>query len=150
MDQPCCMFEPHVLAMRQGQDLLVKNSAAVAHNIHWVGNPLKNPGGNVIVPPGGSYTIKNLKGDRLPLKMSCDIHPWMGAWLGVFDHPYFAVTDVNGNFEIKGAPAGNYNLIVWHEDVGYRGGKEGRTGTPLDIKAGGVTDLGKLEFKSKY
>jgi len=147
MDQPQCAFIPHSLAMREGQILVAKNSAPIAHNVHWTGNPLKNPGGNNIIPPGGSFKIEGLKADRVPLMFECNIHPWMKARVGVFDHPYFAVTDENGNFEIKLAPAGSYRLKVYHDAVGWRNGAAGKNGEKIDIKGGGVTDVGKLGLK---
>lgn len=150
LDQPCCAFIPHCLAIREGQDLIVKNSAPVPHNINWAGNPLKNPGGNVIIPAGQTHTIAGLKADRLPLQMSCNIHPWMKGRLAVFDHPYFAVTDENGNFAIPLAPAGEYRLKVYHESVGWRGGAAGRDGEKITIKPNGVTNLGKIELKANY
>ena len=149
MDQPCCAFEPHALAIREGQTLIVKNSAPVAHNVRWTGNPLSNPGGNVQLPAGKDLTI-NLKAQRLPVMFNCDQHKWMNARVAVFKHPYFAVTNEDGNFEIKNAPAGKYRLIVWHESVGWRGGAKGRDGQEIDIKAGGVTNLGDLTLKPKY
>jgi plastocyanin len=142
IDQPACKFIPHALALRQGQTLVAKNSASVSHNINWTG--LKNPGGNVILPPGQSHAIANLVADRFPVKLACNIHPWMSAWVRVFDHPYFAVTDANGKFEIKLAPAGNYHLVSWQEAVGY--GPGGRQGVPVTIKGGADTDVGKLEL----
>jgi plastocyanin len=145
IDQPCCQFVPHALAIRQGQELVAKNSAPVAHNVNWTGG-VKNPGGNQILPAGKSYTITNLVADRFPVKIACNIHPWMNGWVRVFDHPYFALTDADGNFEIKDAPAGNYRLFIWHE-TGYRGGSKGREGEGVTIKKDAVTDLGKLEFK---
>ncbi|MBV9121732.1 MAG: hypothetical protein JO112_00040 [Planctomycetes bacterium] len=147
LDQPTCMFVPHALVLRQGQDLLAKNSAPVSHNIKWEG--VKNAGGNVLLPPGGSYTIEGLKAERLPLHIQCNIHPWMSAWVGVFDHPYVALTDENGKFEIKGAPAGKLRLVAWQESMGYRGGAAGRNGTPIEVKGGQVTDLGQLELKPR-
>src|SRR5262249_28821525 len=93
IDQPCCTFEPHGLAIREGQEILVKNSAPMPHNVKWAGLPLTNPGGNVILPSKGSHLIQNLKSDRIPVKVECNIHPWMSAWVWVFNHPYFAVTD---------------------------------------------------------
>lgn len=147
LDQPCCAFIPHVMGMRVGQDLVVKNSAPVAHNVNYAGNPLTNPGGNQLLPPGGMITVQGLKAERLPLRISCNIHPWMSAKIGVFEHPYFAVTDADGKFEIKDAPAGNYRLIAWQEGVGWRGGAEGRSGEKITIKPGVVTDLGKLDLK---
>jgi hypothetical protein len=146
MDQPCCMFEPHALGIREGQELIVKNSAAFAHNTRYNGNPLRNPGRSVLIPPGAQLDIKELVADRLPVMVKCDLHPWMSAWVRVFDHPYFAVTDEDGNFDIKDVPAGNYRLMVWHE-TGYLGGAEGRTGTPIQIAKNKVTDVGALKLK---
>jgi hypothetical protein len=150
LDQPCCAFVPHVLGVREGQEVVIKNSAPVPHNINVTGNPKKNPGFNVLLPAGGQYKAPALKADRFPLQASCNIHPWMNARIAVFDHPYFAITDGEGNFEIKGAPAGNYRLKVWHESVGWRGGAAGKDGDKITIKANAPTDLGKLELKEKY
>jgi hypothetical protein len=141
IDQPCCKFVPHALGIRHGQDLVAKNSAPVPHNINWAG--IKNPGGNVLIPASGSHTVPGLIAERTPVRLSCNIHPWMVGWLRVFDHPYFAVTDENGNFEIKLAPAGNYQLMSWQEAVGY--GPGGNKGMPITIKAGADTNVGKLE-----
>ncbi|MFN4259369.1 MAG: hypothetical protein ACK4RK_08715 [Gemmataceae bacterium] len=148
IDQPCCMYEPHALAIREGQTLVAKNSSPISHNVKWGGHPLYNPGGNVIIPPGKAHEIKNLRADeRFPVKFECNIHGWMTAWARVFKHPYYAVTDEDGHFEIKLAPAGNYRLKVWHEEVGYRGGAAGRDGEVITIRPDGVTDLGKLDLK---
>jgi hypothetical protein len=140
------MFVPHVLGLREGQDLVAKNSAPVAHNIHWTGHPFKNPGGNVIVPAEKQHIIKDLKEQKLPVNIACDIHPWMKGYVGVFNHPYFAVTDADGKFEIKLAPAGKCRLMVWQEAIGYRNGEKGKDGEAITIK-GGTTDLGKLGIK---
>lgn len=147
IDQPCCTFIPHAAGMRQGQVLVAKNSASVPHNVNWHGSPRKNPGNNVIVAAGKDHKIDNLKADRFPVSVTCNIHPWMQAWVRVFDHPYFAVTDENGNFEIKDAPAGKVRMVVWHEAVGWLGGAAGRNGQPVTVKADGVTDVGKLQLK---
>jgi hypothetical protein len=147
MDQPCCKFEPHAVALRKGQNLIAKNSAAIAHNTHWQGHPLHNKGGNVIVPAKGEYTIDNLVAQPLPLQVSCDIHGWMKAWILVRDHPYMAVTDENGKFEIKLAPAGEYRLGMWQEAVGW--GPGGREGTKITIQPGGDTDLGQIKLEPR-
>jgi hypothetical protein len=145
IDQPCCSFVPHAVAIREGQTVEAKNSAQVPHNVRWSGHPLKNPGGNIIVPPGGKHEIKDLKADRLPVEVKCDIHKWMTGYIRVFDHPYFAVTDADGNFEIKNTPAGNWRLIAWQEGVGWvNGGKEG---TPITIAAGKDTER-NLQLKA--
>jgi plastocyanin len=146
IDQPCCRFEPHALAIREGQELVFKNSAPVAHNVNWTG-VLKNPGSNQILPAGKSFEIKGLVADRYPLTVACNIHPWMKAWVRVFDNPYYAVTDSDGKFEIKLAPAGKCRLMIWQESVGYRGGAAGRNGMPIEIKPETTTNLGKLDIK---
>jgi hypothetical protein len=147
IDQPCCVFIPHALGMREGQTLVAKNSSPIGHNVNYTGHPLRNPGKNLAVAPKGSIEIEGLKADdRFPVTVACNIHGWMKAYVRVFDHPYFAVTDANGNFEIKDAPAGNWRLKIWHE-TGWRGGAAGRDGEKVSVKGGQVTDLGKLEIK---
>jgi hypothetical protein len=138
MDQPQCMFEPHAIAMRQGQVLIAKNSSPVAHNYNW--QSAKNQG-NQLIPANGEYQIKNLEADRVPMVISCNIHPWMKGWVRVFDHPYYAVTDAEGKFEIKNAPAGKCRIVIWHEAIGFRGGAMGRAGEQIEIKADGVTEV---------
>jgi plastocyanin len=145
IDQPCCRFEPHALAIREGQELVFKNSAPIAHNVNWTG-VLKNPGSNQILPAGQSLAVKGLVADKYPLTVACNIHPWMQAWVRVFDNPYYAVTDSDGSFEIKSAPAGKCRLVVWQEK-GYRGGAAGRNGMPIEIKPESTTNLGKLDIK---
>jgi hypothetical protein len=142
IDQPTCQFVPHAVALRQGQRLVIRNSAPIVHNVNWAGS-LKNPGNNLALASGQSLTISNLAADRLPLRLSCTIHPWMTAWVRVFDHPYFAVTGANGEFVIADAPAGRWRLIVWQESIGYRG-QDGQRGIPIEIQSGGTTDLGEL------
>lgn len=147
MDQPACMFVPHALGMREGQVLIAKNSASIAHNYKWTGAPTTpNEGGNVLIAPNGQVVLKDFVAHRLPIKIECNIHPWMNGWVRVFNHPYFAVTDADGNFEFKDAPAGKYRLMVWHGSGGWRGGAKGKDGTPITIKSGGVTDLGSLDY----
>ena len=68
----------------------------------------------------------------------------MKGYLFVFEHPYFAVTDDNGQFEIKLAPAGPVNIVLWHEETGWVVGRKGKA---IEIKAGAETDLGKIEVK---
>ena len=144
IDQPACHFIPHALALREGQVLLVKNSANFPHNFKYSGSPDKaNNSGNTLIPPAGAFTLK-LDADRLPIKTECSIHPWMNGWVRVFTHPYFAVTDDDGNFEIKDAPAGDFRLMIWHGSAGWAGGAKGKNGTPVNIKAGAVNNLGAL------
>jgi hypothetical protein len=143
IDQPQCAFVPRALGMRQGQTLVAKNSSPVAHNTNIQGHPVFNPGKNVIVPAGGKVEFQGFVAHPLSLSVACNIHPWMTAKVRVYDHPYFAVTDADGNFEIKLAPEGNFALGVWHEGSGW--GPGGKNGTPIVIK--GDHDAGKLEIK---
>jgi hypothetical protein len=89
--------------------------------------------------------INNLIADRFPVTLTCNIHPWMNGWVRVFDHPYFAVTDADGKFEIPQAPVGNYLLFVWHESAGFLDGKAGRNGRPVAIVPAGL-DVGQLQL----
>jgi hypothetical protein len=143
IDQPCCQFVPHIVAMREGQDLVVKNSAPIAHNVHVIGG-VKGPDFNVILPPGGEKKVAadEIPARPTPITVKCDIHPWMGGYIRVFSHPYFAITDEDGNFTIKDAPAGDWRIVIWQESKGWvRGDKNG---TPITVKAGAVTDLGTV------
>ncbi len=145
LDQPHCMFDPHVLALYPsyfdgekqvptGQKFIVKNSAPVPHNTRATGNATKpNNSFNINLPPGGELP-KLLEPQPLPILINCDIHPWMGARIGVYEHPYFAVTKSDGTFEIPRVPAGaTVTVMGWHEDVGYVPGKEGKQ---VEIKQG--------------
>jgi hypothetical protein len=146
MDQPVCMFVAHALALREGQTLIAKNSSTISHNFKWSGNPEINPGGNVLLPPASEKAIDDLKADRLPLSIECNIHPWMRGWVRVFNHPYYAVTDEHGRFELKNAPAGEWQLVIWHGSGGWLGGAKGRNGYPVTVKEGAPTDLGAMAY----
>ena len=145
MDQPVCMFLPHAIGMREGQVLVAKNSARISHNFKWSGGTL-NQGNNVLLPPNTEREIDDLKAERSPVSIECNIHPWMRGWVRVFNHPYFAVTDENGAFEFKNAPAGDWQLVVWHGSGGWLGGAKGKNGQPITVKAGGTTDLKALAY----
>jgi plastocyanin len=144
VDQPCCAFIPHAIALRQGQTLVVKNSSSIGHNVNWSGGKAQ-ANGNVIVPAGKQHVIDNFIADRFPVTISCNVHSWMKGWVRVYDHPYFALTDDEGKFTIPDAPVGKYLIFVWHEGAGWMGGADGRNGKEIEIKADGI-DLGKLEL----
>jgi hypothetical protein len=147
VDQPCCKFEPHLLALREGQTLVVKNSSPIAHNVNITGGA-KGPNDNQILPPGGQLRV-DAKARPLPMNIACNIHGWMTGKVFVLKNPYFAVTDENGNFEIKNAPAGTYRVVGWQEGMGWVLGdaKPNKNGKKITIKADGVTDLGKIPVK---
>lgn len=142
MDQQNCDFVPHSVAMHQDQTLLMKSSDPASHNVRLTG--FANPGINQVVAPNGKLTVK-LVAERLPLRVGCDIHPWMHGHVMVFDHPFFAVTGADGSFELKGVPAGDYNLVVWQEKVGYVTPGAGR-GMPVKVVAGQPTEVGEIKI----
>jgi len=145
VDQPCCMFVGRVTTARVGDTVVVKNPAPVAHNFFWTAGD-ENGEYNVTIPKETEWVMPEaLKAQSSPIEYKCTIHPWMKGYFRVFDHPYYATTDENGNFEIKGAPVGKFRMVVWHENVGFLNGKEGRFGTPVEIKAG-TTELKPVEF----
>lgn len=119
-DQKGCRFSPHVLLVRTDQTVRVLSGDNIAHNTHTY--PLKNKQENFIVAPndrkGISVPSVNLE-ERLPAKVGCDIHPWMQAWWVILDHPYAAVTNEKGEFEIADLPEGEHEFRVWQEKVGY-------------------------------
>jgi hypothetical protein len=120
----------------------------VAHNVNLAGG-LKNPNLNQVIPPGGELPITGFVASLLPVQVSCNIHPWMKGYIRVFDHPYFAVTDEDGNFEIKNAPAGKWHLALWQGEGYLFLNSEGRpdwTAKPVEVKADATVNLGKIEF----
>jgi plastocyanin len=116
-DQKNCTYVPHALAVMTGEAVTVKSSDNTNHNVNF---QLKNLTINPLIAPGSApTTITPDSAERGPGPVSCSIHPWMLAYWLVLDHPYFAVTDENGNFEIKNAPAGTQKVVVWQEATGY-------------------------------
>jgi plastocyanin len=116
LDQKACHYSPHVLGVRTGQTLAVGNSDDTMHNVHalptanaeWTrGQPLKNMVDERV------FTAREV---MVPFK--CDVHNWMHAYVGVMDHPYFAVTHDGGKFELENLPAGTYTVAAWHEKLG--------------------------------
>ncbi len=113
LDQNGCMYSPHVQGMMVGQDLLIKNSDATLHNIH--GLPKLNSEFNFAMPKVvKEKSIKMPKAENF-IKIKCDVHSWMKAYVSVFNHPYFAVTDDSGYYQIDNIPPGDYEVIAWQE-----------------------------------
>jgi len=122
-DQKNCVFVPHVLAAMTGTKIEIKSSDAASHNIHSL---VPNNVFNDSIAPNGASSKTPPAAARQPGLVICDIHPWMTAYWLILDHPYFAVTDDKGNYEIKNAPAGTQKVAVWQEATGYLGGAAGQ------------------------
>jgi plastocyanin len=136
-DQKGCIFLPHVLAVMTGVPVELKSSDSVNHNVNV---KLKNSGFNKIVTQGPATPFTPSAQERTPGQVVCDIHPWMSAWWMVLDSPYFAVTDAQGNFEIKNVPAGTQKVVVWQEAVAKGGFVTPPSGQDTNIKAGATTE----------
>lgn len=116
LDNKDCRFEPHVVFVQTGQELVIKNSDTVGHNSNITS--LKNPPSNTLIPAGGTAPVKFSVEESIPAGVTCNIHPWMKAWVVVRGNPYAAVTKPDGSFEIKGVPVGEVELQLWHEKAG--------------------------------
>ena len=106
---------PHVSGVQIGQKIDILNSDGTLHNVHAMPKVKNNVAFNEAMPGARKKITKRFSEKEVMVRIKCDVHPWMGAFVGVLDHPFFAVTDDAGNFEIKGLPAGTYTVTAWHE-----------------------------------
>ena len=116
LDQRGCRFEPHVFGIRAGQALQVRNSDPTQHNVHPT--PKMNPEWNQTQAQDSPPMIKTFLRAEVLIPIRCNQHPWMKAYAGVMNHPFFAVSDKFGRFEIRGLPEGTYKVAFWHEVFG--------------------------------
>jgi hypothetical protein len=145
LDNQGCHFVPHVTLVRSGQPLILKNTDPVGHNT--------NLGGfNQIIPAGGEIKTKRDRAAAVPASVTCNIHPFMKAYMLVQDHPYMAASAEDGTFTIEKIPAGKREFMFWHEapgamkDLKIGGGKTDRRGVvELTIKASETLDLGEIK-----
>lgn len=154
LDNHDCRFEPHVLFVQAGQELMIKNSDSVGHNSNIA--TVKNSPSNNLIPAGGTVTAKFTTDEAVPAQVTCNIHPWMKAWLVVRANPYAAVSKPDGSFEIADLPAEELELQFWHEKAGYIGemtigGKSEKVskGRKKFKIAAGETDLGEIGLDAK-
>ncbi|HEY0713070.1 MAG TPA: hypothetical protein VGF45_10375 [Polyangia bacterium] len=122
IDQVGCRYIPHVQALTVGTKLSLMNSDAVLHNVHAVATgPTPATIFNVAMPFKGQKLPTTLRRTGI-MKVRCDAgHDWMSAYVAVFDHPYFAVTDEKGRFSIANVPAGEHQIELWHEPIAPNG-----------------------------
>jgi plastocyanin len=136
VDQLGCRFDPHVSVVHIGTTVAFHNSDTVSHNIHTY--PIKNKGINLTVA-AGKHTSQKLDIAE-PVKVACDIHPWMASWVYVTKATHFATTAADGSFSIEGVPPGEYKLEIWHEKLGKGKGtavvKEDGTCEMIQVKMG--------------
>ena len=137
LDQKNCKFDPHVQVARRGKIDIV-NSDPVLHNTH--GYYGKRTAFNVALPIQDGKVTKILKSPG-EVRVDCDAHGWMLAWIYVIDNPYFAQTGEDGTFSITDVPPGEYTLAVWQEELGL-------TEMPVVVAANGTTEM-SVELKGR-
>lgn len=115
IDQKACEYIPHVQIVPRGSSIKALNSDPILHNVHsYLG---EDSVFNIAMPIQGQETKKPLKKSGI-VSLKCDAgHTWMSGYIVVADHPYYALTDAQGNFTIDNIPPGKYTLKLWHEGV---------------------------------
>jgi hypothetical protein len=142
LDQPFCVYVPHIFAVKPGQKLTIKNSADMLHNTKWEGDPELNPPRGLTIPAKKQEDNVVLKPQDEPVVFRCDIHKWMEAKAWVLPHQYVAVTGPDGKFTIDNVPTDTeVSVVAWHEGAQFfHGGKKGMKHTfksgdnPIELK----------------
>ena len=119
LDQKQCRYSPHVFVVQAGQTLRIINSDPFMHNVHP--KPAKNPERNTPMVKGAKpLEIKYRRAESKPMRIVCDVHTWMNAYVAVLDHPYGVVTKADGTFELPKIAPGTYTITAWHEAAGEK------------------------------
>ncbi|MBA3886997.1 MAG: carboxypeptidase regulatory-like domain-containing protein [Acidobacteria bacterium] len=116
IDQKGCQYVPHAVAMMVGQPYRILNSDGILHNVNAL--PKVNKGFNMAMPATRKEATGTFEREEAVFQIKCDVHPWMSAYVGVFNHPFFSVTGTDGKFTIAGLDPGTYVLTAWHERLG--------------------------------
>jgi plastocyanin len=115
IDQYGCVYNPHVLGVQVGQQIDILNNDGTLHNIHAL--PKINREFNKAMPKFRKKMTTQFDKAEDVFKVKCDVHPWMGSYVGVFDHPFFTVSSDDGTFSISGLSPGTYTIEAWHEKL---------------------------------
>lgn len=118
LEQRGCLYQPHVLGIMAHQPLKIVNDDNTLHNIHVL--PRLNREFNVGQPREGMSTLRAFDHPEVMIPVKCDVHPWMSAYIGVLDHPFYSVTGDDGSFRIEGLPPGSFLVEAWHEVYGVQ------------------------------
>lgn len=117
LDQQHCIYVPRVVTLMTKQKLNIHNDDPTFHNVHSSGD--KNPAFNFAQTTKGEERAVVFEKPEMPIRIGCDLHRWMGAWVGVFDHPFHGTSGSTGDFELK-LPPGKYEIVAWHEKYGEK------------------------------
>lgn len=116
IDQKGCIYDPHVQGVMVNQPIEILNPDGTLHNVHALAKV--NREFNQAMPKFKKKIVKKFDKEEFMITIKCDIHPWMGCYVGVSTHPFFAVTGEDGKFKISGLPPGTYEVEAWHEKLG--------------------------------
>jgi len=119
LDQNGCRYVPHMVGLYNKQKIKITNSDATTHNVHPL-PPKENREWNESQPSGAPALVKEFTKKEVVIPVKCNIHSWMKAYIGVLDHPFFAVSAADGTFKIEGLPPGEYDVEAWHEKYGAK------------------------------
>jgi plastocyanin len=114
-DQKECVFVPRVVVVPAGGTVEFLNNDRLLHNLH-AASPRENPAFNRTQPKGRTIPIVFKRPEII--RVDCDLHPWMRAWVVVADHPFYALSNEQGEFSLPNVPAGHYTLQIWQESLG--------------------------------
>ena len=131
LDQKECVYTPHIVLTPAGSELEILNNDGILHNIHTYSEA--NPAFNQAQPKFKKKLKKKFDQPEV-VRVECDAHGWMKGWIVVMDHPYYAVTDGEGEFSLSDVPAGEYEVKIWHETLG-------ETMQKVTVEAGGAASL---------
>ncbi len=115
LDQKKCRYEPHVTALMKGSELIIHSSDPINHNIHTYS--FENDPINSMFVPGQEDETIELEEPEV-IKIECDLHHWMTAWIVVTENSFFSISGKNGEYKIPDLPPGKYTLTAWHESLG--------------------------------
>jgi len=115
LDQNGCQYKPHVMGIMVGQPYKILNSDGILHNIHTL--PKVNGAFNQAFPATRKEATTKFDKPEAIFTIKCDVHPWMSAFVGVFTHPFYAVTSADGKFTISGLDPGTYEITAWQEKL---------------------------------
>ena len=120
LTQAGCIYAPHVTGIMTDQRLEILNDDPVNHNVH--AESQVNPAWNISEPPKAEHSFRKFASPEVLIPVTCSVHPWMRAFIGVSPHPFFAVTREDGAFRLSGVPPGTYTIEVVHEKLGKKQG----------------------------